>query len=105
MPCFTCCATTYLSAAVNQLGRQLCLVLYFSIFIVFSIDVNARDQDGCTPLHNAASWNDNPDMIARLVELGADIDVTTPRGKTARDLLQDNEKLGHAEKIKLSRLT
>ena len=48
-------------------------------------DVNARDQDGYTPLHNAASRGDN-EMILYLVSKGADVMAESRKGETTADL-------------------
>ena len=34
--------------------------------------VNARDNDGVTPLMHAAAWNINPQVISTLLKAGAD---------------------------------
>lgn len=44
----------------------------------FPDDPNIRDNDGATPLHHAA-WNGDLDLIRRLLEAGADPDVTDHR--------------------------
>lgn len=48
-------------------------------------DVNARDHDGSTPLHNAASRGDD-ELIRYLVERGADPRAVNRRGQTTADL-------------------
>jgi ankyrin repeat protein len=48
-------------------------------------DVNARDQDGYTPLHNAASRGDD-EMILYLVSRGADVMAESRKGETTADL-------------------
>jgi ankyrin repeat protein len=48
-------------------------------------DVNARDADGNTALHNAASRGDN-DMIQYLVAKGADVKVVNRLGQTTVDM-------------------
>ena len=48
-------------------------------------DVNQRDADGYTPLHNAASRGD-VEMIRYLVENGADVMVVSRRGQTTADM-------------------
>lgn len=48
-------------------------------------DVNARDHQGYTPLHNAASRGDN-EVIRYLVEMGADVSVVSRYGQTAADM-------------------
>jgi ankyrin repeat protein len=48
-------------------------------------DVNARDNDGYTPLHHAAARGDN-EMILYLVEKGADVTAVSRRGQTTADM-------------------
>jgi len=48
-------------------------------------DVNARDADGNTALHNAAARGDN-EMIAYLVSKGADVLLVNRTGQTTVDM-------------------
>jgi ankyrin repeat protein len=48
-------------------------------------DVNARDNDGYTPLHHAAARGDN-DMIRYLVSKGADVTAVARSGQTVADM-------------------
>ena len=48
-------------------------------------DVNARDHQGYTPVHHAASRGDN-ELIEYLVSTGADVTVVSRRGHTTADL-------------------
>ena len=48
-------------------------------------DVNLRDPQGYTPLHNAASRGDN-EMIRYLVAHGADVSVVSRSGQTVADM-------------------
>ena len=48
-------------------------------------DVNARDANGYTPLHHAASRGDN-EMIEYLLEKGADIKAVSRSGQTTADM-------------------
>ena len=48
-------------------------------------DVNARDLDARTPLHNAASRGDN-EVILYLMERGADVQAVTRLGQTTVDM-------------------
>jgi ankyrin repeat protein len=48
-------------------------------------DVNARDANGYTPLHHAASRGDN-DVILFLVERGADVTAVARSGQTTADM-------------------
>jgi uncharacterized protein len=48
-------------------------------------DVNARDNNGHTPLHHAAARGDN-EMIQYLVSKGADVKAVSRRGQTTVDM-------------------
>ena len=48
-------------------------------------DVNARDHNGYTPVHHAASRGDN-DLILYLVAHGADVTAVSRRGQTTADM-------------------
>jgi len=48
-------------------------------------DVNARDNNGHTPLHHAAARGDNQ-MITYLVNKGADVRAVSRRGQTTVDM-------------------
>jgi ankyrin repeat protein len=48
-------------------------------------DVNARDANGYTPLHNAAARGDN-ELIMYLVSKGADVKAVSRRGQTTADM-------------------
>ncbi len=48
-------------------------------------DVNARDQNGYTPVHHAAARGDN-EMILYLVERGADVTAVARSGQTTVDM-------------------
>ena len=48
-------------------------------------DVNARDNDGYTPLHHAASRGDN-EMILYLISKGADVTAVARSGQTVADM-------------------
>jgi uncharacterized protein len=48
-------------------------------------NVNARDQNGYTPLHHAAARGDN-DLIRYLISMGADPMVISRRGQTVVDM-------------------
>jgi len=48
-------------------------------------DVNARDHNGYTPLHHAASRGDN-DLIRYLVSKGADVKAVSRSGQTTVDM-------------------
>jgi ankyrin repeat protein len=48
-------------------------------------DVNARDDKGYTPLHNAAARGDH-ELIFYLLSKGADIQAVSKRGQTVADM-------------------
>ena len=45
-------------------------------------DVNARNRSGLTPLHLAASSNENPAVIGLLLEAGANLEARDDDGDT-----------------------
>ena len=49
-------------------------------------DVQARDQSGLTPLHNAAALNRNPTVLELLLLAGADPDARDDGDRTALDI-------------------
>lgn len=68
----------------------------------FPTDVNARDDEGATPLHHAA-WAGDSELIRRLLEAGADRTITDNRFGTTP--LQWAEHAYHMEAAKLLRDT
>ena len=56
-------------------------------------DIKARDEDGETPLHWAARFNENPAVIAALLDAGADPEARDEAGKTPWDYAKDSESL------------
>lgn len=50
-----------------------------------SADVNARDQNGYTAIHHAASRGD-VDVIRYLVEMGADVTLISRKGQSTADM-------------------
>ena len=45
-------------------------------------DVNARDNDGSTPLHIAAQYNPSPAVLEVLLKAGADVNAKDAYGRT-----------------------
>ena len=54
-------------------------------------DLEARDEDGWTPLMQAAVRNENAAVVQLLLDAGADATATNEDGETAWDLIQENE--------------
>lgn len=59
-------------------------------------NVNARNESGFTPLIHAAQ-NGNEEMVALLLEHGADVHAKTETGKTALDMAIEYEHRGVRE--------
>ncbi|BAO74680.1 ankyrin 1 [Winogradskyella sp. PG-2] len=59
----------------------------------FKIDVNAKNDDGLTPLHLAAMKANNQDILRYLITIGADKTVKTDFEETVYDLAKENELL------------
>lgn len=58
-----------------------------------SIDVNAKNANGLTPLHLAAMTTNNVDLIKYLISVGAKKDAVTEFEETVYDLASENELL------------
>ena len=46
------------------------------------VDVNAKEEDGWTPLHHAVFWSNNVDILKCLVSRGADVNAKNNDGET-----------------------
>jgi ankyrin repeat protein len=55
------------------------------LVVELGVDVNIRDADGYSAVHNAAARGDNP-VIELLVEHGADVTFVSRRGQTTVDM-------------------
>lgn len=62
-----------------------------------SAQVNARDEQGRTALHNAASVGDE-DLVSLLLEYGADVNLCDSQG---RDALYLAVGAGHSEVVEI----
>lgn len=58
-----------------------------------SIDINALNKDGLSPLHLAASSDEDGSLLKLLIGLGADKTAETEFGESAYDLAAENELL------------
>ncbi len=65
------------------------------------IDINALNKDGLSPLHLAASSDEDGSLLKLLIELGADKTALTEFGESVYELASENELL-EANNIDLS---
>lgn len=56
-------------------------------------DINARDQNGWTPLMAAARFNSSPAVIEALIKAKANFNARDMSGKTAFDYAEDNPEI------------
>lgn len=59
----------------------------------FNIDINAKNNEGTTALHQAAMKAQDDQMLRYLIKMGADKEIITDFGETAYDLASENEVL------------
>lgn len=59
----------------------------------FNADVNAKNDEGMTPLHKAAMTSQDTEILKYLVSIGAKKDAATDFDETAYDLASENEQL------------
>lgn len=94
---------TLLHHAVHKRGAHITAIEHQRGIVQFliketNVDVNAQDAQGRTPLHQVVSYASNLppiDLIALLVENGADWDIADQSGVTPRQALQQNLQLAH----------
>ena len=60
-------------------------------------DVNAQNEKGWSPLHVAVAYNKKPAVITALLEAGANPKARDYEGKTAFDLIEDNDELKNTD--------
>jgi len=68
-------------------------------------EVNARDGDGDTPLHNAARFNDNPAVITALLDAGAYAAARDDEGKIPWDYVKERDALRGSDAWRLNGLS
>lgn len=59
----------------------------------YKVDVNAKNDNGLTPLHTAAMTSNNIEIIKHLLELGADASILSDFDETVYELALENELL------------
>ena len=62
------------------------------VLVEFGADLEARTQDGCTPLHFACR-EDNPGAVRALLALGASAAAANDKGETPEDAIWDREQM------------
>ena len=83
---------------LNQATKDLFLAIsnesttrgQIGYLLLIGADINARDQDGVTPLMIAAKYNTNPEILRYLLEAKAYVIVQDNEGKTAKDYARQN---------------
>lgn len=76
----------HLAAKINSLEL-------FKRLATFKIDINAKNDEGLTPLHLAAMKADDDKVMRYLISQGADASITTDFEETVYDLATENEQL------------
>lgn len=66
-------------------------------FVESGANINHRDKNGLTVLHNAAKYSEFPKSVLYLLNKGADHKARTIKGKTALDLIKENDSLKDSE--------
>ncbi|WP_432412502.1 ankyrin repeat domain-containing protein [Rasiella sp. SM2506] len=59
----------------------------------FDMDMNAKNEEGLTPLHIAAMKSENDEIMKYLISIGADTKIKTDFEETVYDLASENELL------------
>ena len=68
------------------------------VLIAYGADPNTPAVTGVTPLHTAAALNGNPEVVAALLEGGADPQLVDGEGRLPSDLVDGNPRLTPAQK-------
>jgi ankyrin repeat protein len=67
--------------------------MFSTTLIADGADLNARDEDGQTPLHFAARDSENSAVIEALIAAGADIKARDSVGRLPFDLAKENQDI------------
>ena len=62
-------------------------------------DVNAKDEEGGTPLHFATGW-DHKEIVELLIDAGADVNAKANDGTTPIDLAIENKQTETADLLR-----
>ena len=89
-----------LYVAVENSGEQL--VELVDLLVKHGANVNSCDAEGFTPLHLAVI-NGKMRAVQKLVELGADVNLTTVDGRDSAELAQSNDEREIEEYLKSKR--
>jgi cytohesin len=65
--------------------------------LAHGVQVDARDEDGHTPLHEAAGLSRSPDAVALLIKAGANVNAETDDGRRPIDRTSGFQKLENAK--------
>ncbi|MBO46365.1 MAG: hypothetical protein CMJ96_05645 [Planctomycetes bacterium] len=64
-----------------------------TVLLKAGAELEARAEDGSTPLMFAAVGNSSPEVITALLKAGANAKTKSKTGKTALDYAKENEKI------------
>ena len=77
----------------EDLERERLLIRMMYRLALAGIDVNARDNNGVTPLHKAASKLDQK-LMTHVIRMGGDAGIPTPNGTAVNmEIYQDKGKM------------
>ena len=65
------------------------------LIIKNDIDINLKNDDGMTVLHLAAMTGESIMFLKKILDAGADKNITTEFGENAYNLVMENELLNH----------
>lgn len=81
-----------------EVGWEWCKTFILQDLFSRGVDIDAADNQGCTPLHHAAAWG-NIDAAALLLTRGCQFSTINKRGWTAVDYSYTPELAAHIRKL------